>query len=448
MNDVLKFLKKLSDELTGYVIVGVSYGPDSMALLDLIKNNLPHVKIVCAHVHHNHRKESDEEASRLRTYCNDNKILFEMLKIEKYAKKSFSEEEARKKRYAFFKSLASKYDTRYVFTAHHGDDLVETVLMRIVRGSTLKGYGAISLISSQEDYTLVRPLLFVTKNDLLTYCDVKKIPYAIDVTNDNDNYTRNRYRKYMLPFLKRENPNVHRQFLMFSTTLNEYDKYVSKEVNKVYDVLVQNNSLLLNELLKQDKLIIKLVIYKFVKTFTNLDDTSISFRVIDDILSFLINNKPSGELYLPKDYRVVKDYGRLFIDKQENEEQIYCYELSKDVVLPSGSLIQIMNKLDDTSNYTSAFLSSEINMPIFVRNKRDGDHMVVLGINKDKKIKDIFINEKISKRNRKAYPVVVDSSGEVIWLPGVKKSKYDRSKQGKYDIILKYLKEGNNDCTK
>lgn len=89
--------------------------------------------------------------------------------------------------------------------------------------------------------------------------------------------------------------------------------------------------------------------------------------------------------------------------------------------------------------------SKEISLPLYIRNKKDGDIIEVLGLNGTKKVKDIFINEKISRNLRDKYPLVVDSKNNVIWIPGIKKSKYDKSKHGKYDIIIKYYKEENDE---
>ena len=123
------------------IIIGCSSGPDSMALTDMLlkvreKYNL---FLVLAHVNHNVRKESADEEKFLQQFAIDNKIVFESMTIEKYGDDNFHNE-ARVIRYNFFEGLVDKYKANYLMTAHHGDDLIETVLMRIVRGSNLNGY--------------------------------------------------------------------------------------------------------------------------------------------------------------------------------------------------------------------------------------------------------------------------------------------------------------------
>ena len=160
MENVLNFINNLNIK-NETVIVAISGGPDSMLLLHIL-NNLKiklTLNIVVAHVHHNLRKESDEEAIMVENYCKKNDLIFELYKIEEYPDNKFSEVAARKLRYDFFDKLITKYKSNYLFTAHHGDDLIETVLMRISRGSSLKGYAGFEVINKDRGYNIVRPLV-------------------------------------------------------------------------------------------------------------------------------------------------------------------------------------------------------------------------------------------------------------------------------------------------
>ena len=196
------------------IVVGCSTGPDSMALLDMLLRvrNKYNLKLIVAHVNHNIRKESYDEAKFLEGYCLDNNLIFESMIIEKYGDDNFHNE-ARNIRYHFFEELIDKYNAQYLMTAHHGDDLIETILMRIVRGSNLSGYGGFREVVSYDNYTLVRPLIKYTKAELEEYDKINNVTYFVDSSNSMDKYTRNRFRKYVLPFLKREEEDVHLKFL-------------------------------------------------------------------------------------------------------------------------------------------------------------------------------------------------------------------------------------------
>ena len=210
MNEAYNYLiNSINLKYGDSIIVAVSGGPDSMALIDLVlkvKKNLD-ITIVCAHVNHNLRDESKEEKKFVEKYCKKNNIIFEFLNIEHYENDNI-EAQAREKRYRFFEELVKKYNSKYLLTAHHGDDLMETILMRIVRGSTLKGYSGFQKVTNMNGYKIIRPLINVTKDKILDYMKNNHLKYAIDKTNLTDEHTRNRYRKYILPALKKEDIKV------------------------------------------------------------------------------------------------------------------------------------------------------------------------------------------------------------------------------------------------
>ena len=242
-----------------YIIIGCSSGPDSIALLHYLKNNTQK-KIVCAHINHNKRKESKEEELYLKNYCQKNDIIFECKKIKSYNENNF-ENEARNKRYHFYEEILKKYNTKYIFLAHHGDDLIETILMKINHGSTLEGYAGIKEIAKHNDYYIVRPFLKYTKKDLIDYNKKNNIKYYIDKSNFDNNYTRNRIRNQILPLLKSENENIHTQFLKFSKTLLEYNYYINKITDNYLSKLYKNKKLDISNFDKIDHLIQKNIIF-------------------------------------------------------------------------------------------------------------------------------------------------------------------------------------------
>ena len=145
------------------IIVGCSAGPDSMALLHYLKNNTKN-NIICCHINHNVREESKIEENFLSNYCKNNNIIFEIMTIDNYTKNNF-ENEAREKRYNFYQEILNKYNSKHLFLAHHGDDQIETILMKITRGSDLEGYAGIKEISKQNNFYIIRPLQNYTKTE-------------------------------------------------------------------------------------------------------------------------------------------------------------------------------------------------------------------------------------------------------------------------------------------
>ena len=191
----------------------------------------------------------------VKKYCEENHLLFETTKL--IYEDKFTESIAREKRYQFFEHILEKYQSSYLFTAHHGDDLIETMMMRIVRGSSLKGISGISKSSKRSFYTIVRPLLYATKEDIYQYVKDNHIPFVEDSSNQDNHYTRNRYRKNLLPFLKAENKKVHLKFLECSEELQEVLNYIEKVVEKKYNQIVIDGKLNWIALLKEEEFLQK-----------------------------------------------------------------------------------------------------------------------------------------------------------------------------------------------
>ena len=149
------------------IVIGCSAGPDSMALVDMLLKirEKYRLSLIIAHVNHNVREQSLIEAEYMKKYCEENKLLFETMTILEYGDDNF-ENEARNIRYNFFESVVLKYNANYLMTAHHGDDLIETIMMRMVRGSNLKGYSGFKKIVEMDNYKIVRPLISYNKKEL------------------------------------------------------------------------------------------------------------------------------------------------------------------------------------------------------------------------------------------------------------------------------------------
>lgn len=421
------------------VVVGVSGGPDSMALLSLmirIKKALD-IEVVCAHVNHNVRKESANEKVFVERFCFNHGVVFESMTIEDYGDDNFHNE-ARSKRYYYFSQIVHKYHAKYLLTAHHGDDLIETILMRIVRGSTLRGYSGFSKELDMGDYRILRPLIHMTKDQIIKYCKFHKIPYVQDASNQKDVYTRNRFRKYIVPEFKEEDPNVHNKFYKFSKTLLEYNRYIDKQVEKVMKKVYPQQVLDIDLFLKEDPVIQQKIIY-FILEETYQDDLMlITDHHAELILNLIRSKKANASIHLPNNIKAIKAYQTLTFVKEEHVDEGYEVELIDYVSLPNGKSIEVIEGTNLDNNNICRLSANEVKFPLHVRTRHNGDKMAVKGMLGRKKVNDIFIDSKIKMEERNLWPVVVDSDDKIVWLPGLKKSKFDKTKTEKYDIILRY----------
>lgn len=440
MEEVYNFIRtEVQLKPTDVVVIGVSGGPDSMALLYILNEFKEKIgfKIVCAHINHNKRVESEQEKIDLENYCKENNIIFEYIKITKWGDDNFHNE-ARSVRYNFFEELIENYGAKYLMTAHQGDDLIETILMRIVRGSTLKGYSGFSRIVDKGFYKIVRPLITVTKDEIMDFNEQKNIKYATDLSNEEDHYTRNRYRHKVLPFLKNEEVNVHKKFLKFSETLLENSLFIDNEARKVFNRVFQEGALDIEKFIQLEKVIQTKIIYNILERIYGDDLLIIGDAHVELIFDLISSNKANSVVHLPNNVIVIKSYNELTFSFDEEKYDTYEIEIGKIVNLPNGKIIESVEDSNDTSNHTIKLNSKELKLPLYVRNRRNGDKMEVKGMNGSKKINDIFIDEKIRKNERNIWPVVLDSEDNIVWLPGIKKSKFDKKNTEEYDIILKY----------
>lgn len=440
MKRVLLYLNSLLKE-NDTIVIATSGGPDSMCLLHLLcelKSSMG-LKIIVAHVNHKLRKKSEEEAVFVKKVCEKNNLIFEYMEILKYNDDNL-ENDARTKRYEFFNRLVLKYHAKYLMTAHHGDDLIETILMRLTRGSSLKGYSGFKKELAYESYTIIRPLITETKEDIIAYMQKNGLKYYIDESNFSLQYTRNRYRAKVLPFLKKEDPLVHHKYLKFSEELTNVNNFLERYIKDLLENISDKKGIKINELKKLDKFLLKKVV-EYTLSNIYIDDLFlINDKHTNLIIGMIRNNKTNSSITLPNNYQAIKSYNYYKIVKI-NKEESYEYTLKDKVTLPNKMVIKRVKKSSDKSNYTIRLDSTKISLPLKVRTREFGDKIEIKNLGGHKKVKDILIDEKIPVEKRNNIPVVTDSKNTILWLPGLKKSKFDMETDQIYDIILLYEEE-------
>ena len=441
---IKNILKKLNIDNNTPIVIGCSAGPDSMALLHMTKKELNN-QIIVAHINHNLRKESIDEEKYLKEYCKDNNITFESTSIIIDKNKNI-ENEARKKRYNFYKEILNKYNTKYLLLAHHGDDLIETILMKIDRGSNLEGYAGIKEITypnNYNNYYIIRPLLSITKEEIINYNKENNIKYFIDNSNYDTKYTRNRYRKNILPILKQENKNIHKSFYKYSKTLLEYDKYIKEETNNKITECYNKSSIDLNNFKKYHNFIQKQILYKLLSNIYNDKPNIIKEKHIISIINIINNKTPNLITNIPNNYIALKEYNKLYIKNNDYKNNDYKIEFNNITKLDDW-IIEKIDKSDKDGNDICRLNSKEIKFPLYIRNKKNSDTIELKGSNKHKKVSDIFIEKKIPVSKRNKYPILIDSNNNILWIPNLKKTKFNAKKDEFYDIILRYNERKEN----
>ena len=310
IKNIQLFLKK-HIKPNSNVILATSGGPDSQFLLNqiILHQKITKFHIICAHLNHQIRKDSEKDPQFIHTYIKSKnssfiELITETKNIEKIAseKKQTIEETGRNERYKFFSKLAEKYNTTYILTGHHANDNAETVLLNLIRGAALKGRAGIPPLqkidpkyNAPEQTMLLRPLLQITKEEILVHLKLSNTPYLIDKTNNENNYTRNKIRNKIIPEIEKINPS-------FITTLSKNNKTITETLDFIetttanwlntHTINNQNNkeiSFKSSDFLNNHKIIQKEIIKQTYKKLIK-NTKNITTENINEIILLIKNN--------------------------------------------------------------------------------------------------------------------------------------------------------------
>lgn len=318
---VLKTITKYNLIKSGdNIVVGVSGGPDSICMLDILnklRERLP-FNIYVAHINHMIRDEAVEEEQYVKEYCKKNNIQCfvkreNVLEIAKQ-KKIGTEEAGRVVRYEFFSEVASKTNSNKIATAHNLNDKIETVIMNILRGSSVSGLKGIENKRGQN----IRPLIECERHEIEEYCRRENLNPKYDKSNEENIYTRNKIRNVAIPYIKEEfNPNIINTINRLSEEAEETDTYLNKIVEKSYNQIVieeQEKQIVLDlKKFNMLDLVIKkrLVLYTINSLFGNT--CNIEKIHIEDIIKLCTNNIGNKFLCPNKNLKVLVKNKKVFL---------------------------------------------------------------------------------------------------------------------------------------
>ena len=327
-NKILETIKKYNMIENGEkVVLAVSGGPDSICMLDIlndIKNDETidiNFEIVVAHVNHMIRKEAEEDEKYVKKYCEEKQIEFysKSIDVKKIANnnKIGLEEAGRKERYNFFDEVLNKTNAQKIAIAHNKNDNVETVLMHILRGSGINGLKGIE--AKRGKY--IRPLINCERNEIEEYCNEKNLQPKIDKTNFENEYTRNKIRNLLIPYIQKEfNPNIIKTIDRLSDLVTQEENYMDNQVKKIYEEILVDEKLKdkiieldLKKFNTQEKVIkSRLILYTITRLFGN--SKGIEKIHIEDILKLCDNNIGNKYLTPNKNIKIlVKNHKIYFI---------------------------------------------------------------------------------------------------------------------------------------
>lgn len=441
------------------VVAGVSGGADSMCMLHILNQMRErygyHLCVV--HIHHGIRgKDADEDLAYVEKCCREWKIEFRAFRyqVEELAEEwhMSCEEAGRKVRYDAFREVLEELGGGKIAVAHNSNDVSETFLFHLFRGTGIKGLVGIRPVRGE----VIRPVLCLDRHEILEYLEENGINYKTDVTNEEELYTRNKIRNRLLPFVEGEiNKNAGRHIFQAASAMDEIEQYMEKQADKAYLTVVETNgngyALNIDSLRSCDKVIQKMLFRKVIGNLAGKlkDITSVHIDMIMEIAEGETGRKarlPYG-IICEKQYRLLRIYVEDVGEKQEIEEYAVEFSLKEteqtmDIHLPEkrGRI-----RLEITENrkrnweneekiYTKWLDYGILTSTFQIRNRRPGDYIVVNEQGGRKKIKDYFIDLKIPREERNRVLLLARDS-EIFWIIGYRLSEHCKVREGTENVV-------------
>ena len=372
------------------IVCAVSGGADSMALLwamYLLKDSLQ-IQLSAAHFNHGLRgEESDRDEAFVRQFCQDYQIPVTVGSGKVTPGNKGLEAAAREARYGFFATLPGK-----IATAHTADDNAETVLMHLVRGTGLKGLGGIAPINGN----LIRPMLDITRQEVLDFLQEYSIPFVEDSTNDEDAFLRNRMRHHVMPLLKQENPKLAENVSSLAQDLRYEEEALASQVGELPDVETLRN---------MQPALRRRVLAAFLEDCGVVEPE----RVHVDLAEKLVfSEKPSACANFPGDVTICRNYGILERSAGEQMLEEAVLNCPGITVLPRWNLQVTCTPIDEVQCRKDCFTICPEGA-LMIRARHEGDRICLKGGTKS--LKKLFIDRKIPANQRMRVPVLADDKG-------------------------------------
>lgn len=462
------------------LLVAVSGGPDSMALLHLLKTvqSKWNLKLMAVHLNHQFRgEEADQDQLYVEAMCKDWNItcITKKMDVALYAKENKLSKQvaARECRYQFFEELAKEYNYYKVAVAHHADDQLETVMMRFIRGAGLQGLSGMPMQRETDNYTIIRPLLTVTKEQIEAYCKDHHIQPRLDRSNESDDYTRNYIRHHLVPPIVQLNPNIHQIVTEMTETFRLENEYIEEQSKRYAQQVIRSktedsitidlSSFLEVPLPLQRRLILLLLSY------LPISRTSWSKIHIDYILSVTTQKKGQKRIHLPDNILLWKEYDQIMITNRqiEREEKVTtgyvqnlpmegeCFLTKPHIKVKITKLANQrfsspqkmhVHKAEYKQPLRATFDADLLCFPLQIRNRLPGDKIQPLGMDGHKKVKDIFIDEKIPVSLRHEWPILTDQES-IIWIPGLKRTERAKVTENTKNVVTIEIEEFEEDTS-
>ncbi|WP_017798835.1 tRNA lysidine(34) synthetase TilS [Oceanobacillus kimchii] len=443
------------------IIVGVSGGSDSMALLHFLKDLQEKwsLEVIALTIDHQLRGEdSTADQKFVKQWClqSDLKCIAHQVDVGEYQRQYQVSEElaARRLRYDIYAAEMKKQGADYIALGHHGDDQVETLFMRLTRVATSNAFEGIPVKRSFANGQLIRPFLCVNKQMILHYVKENEIPFREDQTNKDNRFTRNYYRNEIIPLLKKNNERLFVTAQRLSETLGEDEKYLAEQARKMVEEVIERDTnsteiSFVNQAFIERPHALQRRAYHLILNYL-YDTLPKDLSHIHEEKFFALIERQEGNTYIdfPLSLRVENSYGKIHLYFSNQLPRQFAFHLPLQVPdrveLPDGAQITselVDAKTDKISRNNIIIPIDSVALPLHIRTRKPGDRMTWDGLKGTKKLKDIWIDAKIPANERDKWPIVTDDNDKIIWLIGLRKAfGSNQFCQGGEQIKLSYHK--------
>ena len=413
------------------ILLTVSGGKDSMFMLNLFNSikERYNLRLVVCHYNHSLRNDSDRDELFVKKESEKRNLPFyskkeDIKNLSLQSKKSI-EECARIYRYKFFEEIRKTENLDFIATAHNSNDLSETVLMRIIRGTGVSGLVGIL----EKNRYIIRPIISFNREEIEEYILQNNIPFVQDETNYLDIYYRNKIRLSLLPILKKDyNERIDEALCRLSKISKDYNnvakEYISSKEGKLWKF--KDNKIFVDlDLLRLESNSLRSILFRELYEKMTSNPDGISYALIEDINKLVFSK--TGKYIKVKNliFKIEYDNMMIFNEKKHNLEENFYFENIDDtlystkffdIIIEQSNFEELIN---NKSNKDILFINSKFLKDLVIRNRKNGDYMN-LKFGK-KKLKNIFIDEKIRKEYRDILPVF-EIYNEIVWIPKVRRS--------------------------
>jgi len=419
------------------LLVGVSGGPDSVALLDILvhfSKKRDNRLVVCHFNHHLRGEDSDHDSQFVVRLAEKLGLAYEVRSgdVRKFAReqKLSLEDAARILRYEFFRDVSHEWGIHKLVLAHNADDQIETLLLRFLRGAGLRGLAAMQAERRMHDLIIVRPLLDVWKSEIVNFVKERKLAYQTDLSNFDPAFMRNRIRLELIPQLEAEyNPNIKKILHKTAEIVADDDRMLDEQAIAAFEQCATSEALHIPQLILFDIAMQRRIIRHWLAKLTV--PVVPNFDQIEAICA--LTGRASGgygSVSLPNKKIVYRDYDFLLIGDPLVHE---LFEIHRSLHVPGETIVpelgvQVKTEVIETNaafalpkeheKDVEYFDLEQLGQALSLRNWREGDRYQPIGLNGTKKLHDIFVDEKISSHERHKVPLLVNEDGQIGWVVG------------------------------